>query len=232
MKSTNKAALPLLLYAYSVLLGAAYLLAFWRPFGFDIFPYLSTIDFLTSPLNRISVLLAPLMMLLVITVADRSISIKQFPRRVFLAAIVTQISLALAELFQGISVFLQSSFYFENEKSVMALCGIFVFLSIAVAFKATREAGQTDLQLLAIAFAQIATVMASGYDDGKKIFNGADNVYFLEDKTLCENPPLRDWVYLGRFGSQAIFFNTIDKRICLRDKIQFNLISRKFSEGL
>ena len=54
----EKVGLGAILLAYAVLLGAAYLFAYWRTMGFDIFPYLSVQNYVTAPLNRISVLVA------------------------------------------------------------------------------------------------------------------------------------------------------------------------------
>ena len=63
LKSTEQLSHGLLLYGYAIALGAAYIFAFWRPLGFNIFPYLGAIDLLTAPLNRLLALFAPLILL-------------------------------------------------------------------------------------------------------------------------------------------------------------------------
>lgn len=74
--------------------------------------------------------------------------------------------------------------------------------------------------------------MSAGYSDGKAVFHGAERVYFLDNKELCDASGVRDWVFLGRFTEHTFFMNTVDKRLCLTAEKNFKLVSRKFSEKL
>jgi len=51
MEIDSKLNSSIVAYSYSVVLGASYIFAFWRPIGFNIFPYLSLKDFLTTLLT-------------------------------------------------------------------------------------------------------------------------------------------------------------------------------------
>ncbi len=74
--------------------------------------------------------------------------------------------------------------------------------------------------------------MIAGYKDGKTVYNGAQNVYYLENKEICEKDSARDWVHLGTFNSQTFFMNTIDKRLCITDQKNLLMVSRKMKERL
>lgn len=54
----NKLGVGVLAYSYGVLLCAAYVLAFWRPLGFEVFSYLSLSDYISAPLGRLSILIS------------------------------------------------------------------------------------------------------------------------------------------------------------------------------
>ena len=231
MKPKDNLSLGLLLYGYAVFLGAIYIFAFWRPYGFNVFPYLSTSDFITAPLNRIWVLLAPLVLLLTIPISEAP-NKPRWPFSVFVVAFALHIAVSLASILESFQSFSRANFSFENEKSILVLCVAFLVLAAILAYCAIRNRVAIGFQILAFIFAQTSVVMAIGYNDGKGIFNGASNVHFLENRELCETPPLRDWVYVEKFGSHAFFLNTIDKRLCIVDKLRFNLVSRKYSEGL
>lgn len=136
------------------------------------------------------------------------------------------------EIFKAFEIFSKFDFHFNNEKSVLVFCSLFLLFSLLLAFRLIFERKNIFLIISAIGLVQISTALATGYTDGKSIFNGAENVHFLEQKDLCEKGGVRDWVYLEKFGSNAFFMNTIDKRICIQNEIKFNLFSRKFHERL
>lgn len=138
----------------------------------------------------------------------------------------------IQEFIKSVSLFRELGFFFLNEKSILYFCCLFIFISVALTIRSFFNRTDILAQVLAVALAHIALSMSAGYSDGKTIFNGAANVHFLEQKELCENGGVRDWVYLEKFGENAFFLNTIEKRICILNEIKFNLFSRKYKEGL
>ena len=74
--------------------------------------------------------------------------------------------------------------------------------------------------------------MSVGYVDGKQHFIGADRVFFLENREICEKNEQYEWVLLGKFSKASIFMNTIDKRLCLTDEGKYRLISRSVQEKI
>lgn len=57
VESKNKPSIALLLYGYAVALGGLYVFPFWRPFGFNAFPFFTLQDYLSFPLNRAAILI-------------------------------------------------------------------------------------------------------------------------------------------------------------------------------
>ena len=232
MKNTERLSYGLLLYGYAIALGSAYIFAYWRPLGFNIFPYLTPVDLLTAPLNRLLALFAPLILLFIANAESDSKSTIKLP--FFGIAIIMALHYVIGakEIFKAFEIFFKYEFHFNNEKSVLVFCSLFLFFSFILAFRLAFEQKNTYLAVCAIGLTQVSMALATGYSDGKSIFNGAENVHYLEQKDLCEPGGIRDWVYLEKFGSNAFFMNTIDKRICIQNEIKFNLFSRKIHEGL
>lgn len=219
----------LVLYAYGILLGASYLFAFWRPFGFSIFPFLSLQDYVTVPLNRVVVLIAPPLLAGFFFLSEkRGLSMRQ--RRPMLFILLGPYSaIVLLSLYKGGASFLRHEFYYRNEIIVMVFPIVLCIIGWVLAIKLQAS---LSTHVVSLVFVQLGHVVAAGYTDGKTVFNGAAEAYFLENKELCEEGGVRDWVYLGKFSKEVIFMNTIDKRLCITDEMSFRLIPRKFSENL
>lgn len=43
----------------------------------------------------------------------------------------------------------------------------------------------------------MGAVLAIGYSNGKTVFNGAEEVHFLDNRELCEEEGNAQWVFLG-----------------------------------
>lgn len=228
----EKLGLGIFLYAYAVLLGASYLFAFWRAIGFNIFPYLSLQDYLSAPLNRIVVLVAaPALFSLVIFRQKISSYFKGY-QDISLYLIFLYAIAFLIEYYKSVSIFIQHDFSFPNERTVLALASILFLASMGLTFHIYRTLTSLSIQALALILIQTAIAMSAGYHDGKTIYTGAVQVYFLDNKEVCETGGVRDWVYLGKYTDHTLFLNTIDKRLCLSGEKNFKLVSRKFSEKL
>lgn len=74
-------------------------------------------------------------------------------------------------------------------------------------------------------------VLAIGHSHGKTVFNGAEEVHFLDNRELCEKEGDAQWVFLGYFSNSSIFMNTADKRLCFTDAKNYRLVSRKILEN-
>lgn len=231
MKNAEKLSGGLLIYGYAIALGIAYIFSFWRPIGFNIFSYLTPTDILLSPLNRLLGISITIFLVLIINTELENKKIK-LPFYGFLSLIVIIYIYFAKEFVKSISLFMKFDFFFLNEKSILYFCGLFIFISVALTIRSFINRTDKLSQVLAVALAHIALSMSAGYSDGKTIFNGAENVHFLEQKELCEKGGVRDWVYLEKFGGNVFFLNTIEKRICILNEIKFNLSSRKYKEGL
>ena len=229
---TDKLGLGVLLYSYAILLGAMYIFGYWRAFGFDIFPYASSIDYISAPLNRLFVLVsAPVLFSLVLfSQSDRKDN-TFLAKLSFYLIFLYAISFAY-DFYQAITGFLQSDFHYENETSVLVISALLFVASCGFAYRIYRHGNSLLTSATALILIQVAATASAGYADGKAIFNGASNVFFLDNKNLCEPGGIRDWVYLGKFSTKTFFMNTIDKRLCVNDSGSFNLISRKFAEDL
>jgi hypothetical protein len=228
----DKLGLGVLLYAYAVLLGAAYLFAFWRTIGFDIFPYLSLQDYISAPFNRVIVLVATPLLFALLVFGRKGTSDVGPSRDVFVYLLAMYSVAFVLQQYEAISRYLQHGFHFENERSVLFIATALFLASLGLSYHIYRSSPKFHLQVFAFILVQTAVSMSAGYSDGKTIYHGAANVYFLDNKELCETGGARDWVYLGKFAEHAFFMNTIDKRLCVSGEKNFKLVSRKFKEGL
>ncbi len=228
----DKLGLGVLVYAYAMLLGAAYIFGYWRVFGFDIFPYLSTIDYISAPLSRLLVLVAApvLASLVFFSQSDRTES--RFLSKISTYLVALYVIAFANNYYRAVARFVQADFYYENEKTVLVFAALLFLAGCGFTYRMLKRETNVVTCAAALILMQLAGTISAGYSDGKAIFNGAENVFFLEDKHLCDPGAVRDWVYLGKFSSETFFMNTIDKRLCLTDASSFRLTSRRFSEGL
>lgn len=230
--ATDKLGLGVLLYAYATLLGATYLFGYWRAIGFNVFPYVSSIDYISAPLNRLLVLVsAPIFFSFVLfSQSDRKDS--NFIVRVS-AYLIFLYALGFGyEYYRAVVGFFQSDFHYENEKSVLVLAFVLFAAGGGFTYRIFKHDRRVSTCAAALVLMQLAGTVSTGYQDGKSIFNGAANVFFLDSKDLCEPHGVRDWVYLGKFSTKTFFMNTIDKRLCITDAGSYKLSSRKLAEGL
>lgn len=228
----DKIGLGVFLYAYAVMLGACYLFAFWRPIGFNIFPYLSVQDYVSAPLNRIAVLVAtPLVFVVLFLAGARSDGIV-FRRYILISLIASYTFGFFGDFYESTSLFSNASFYFENEKSVLLIASLLFVIGAGLAIYSYFALAWLPIEISALVLVQASVSMIAGYKDGKIVYNGAQNVYYLENKDVCEKDGVRDWVHLGTFSSQTFFMNTIDKRLCITDQKNLLLVSRKARERL
>jgi hypothetical protein len=229
----EKVGLGAILLAYAVLLGAAYLFAYWRTMGFDIFPYLSVQNYVTAPLNRISVLVAaPALFTVIVFGRTATPENNRYLRDISLYLIVLYSVGFAIQQFQAVSRYIQHDFHFDNEFNVLVLAAVLFAGSLVLSFRVYRMPSSVHMKLAALVLVQAAMATAAGYSDGKAIYNGAAQAFLLENTEICKAGGVRDWVYLGKYGDQTFFLNTIDKRICIAGGKDFRLISRKLREGL
>ncbi len=232
MQGLEKVGVGAILLAYGVLLGTMYLFAFWRTFGFDIFPYLSVQNYVTAILNRLSLLLA-MPLLFVVIVFGKRVSFKDgLFRDITLYLIILYCVLFVFYQFQALSQFIQYDFHFDNEINVLAISSTLFIASLVLAIRMYRTQVSLYMKVATLVLIQAAFASAAGYVDGKTIYNGAVQVYLLQNKEVCEARSLNDWVYLGKYSNQTFFLNTIDKRICITSAKDLKLISRKLRDGL
>jgi hypothetical protein len=228
----DKVGLGVMLYAYAVLLGAAYLFGFWRPIGFNIFPYLSLQDYVSAPLNRVVVLVSMPVLFALILFGRRDEIDHQSSRTICLYLVALYAVGSATQMHEAVTRYLQFPFRFDNELTVLALAASLLLASIGAGVHIYRSVSTIYLQALALVLVQASIAIAAGYSDGKAIYAGAVSVFFLDNKDLCEPDGVRDWVYLGKFTDHTFFMNTIDKRLCLTDQKNLKLVSRKLKEGL
>ena len=232
MKLDDKLSFGLILYGYAVFLGATYLFAFWRPIGFDAFPYLSIQDYINVPLNRIAVIIIPPVIISALHFMESAIDERNLPNKAQ-AFILVLFSISFArDAYRSVWLFNEFEFWFRNEATVIAMALGFFVVSWVFWWKASRATKQIPFQLISLLLIQCSSLMASGYCDGKTIFNGAENIHFLDNKEICEKDGVREWVYISKYSDYAFFMNTIDKRICITSDINYKLSSRKFKEKL
>ena len=96
---------------------------------------------------------------------------------------------------------------------------------------ALRSPYALQILVLGLVLAQMCAVLAIGYSHGKTVFNGAEEVHFLDNRELCEKEGNAQWVFLGHFSNSSIFMNTADKRLCFTDAKNYRLVSRKILEN-
>lgn len=220
----------LILYAYAVFLGAGYILAFWRPLGFNIFPYLAPTDLILSPLNRVSMLLAMVVLPVMFNADLKQKALKSGVGLVVL--VLVHYVVGLSDLIKSIRAFIDFGFRFENESSLIFVAISSLLASVFMLIKGVVPGSGIAPKIMSIVLAQFQMVICAGYSDGKALFNGASNVHFLEQKEMCDGKDIRDWVYIEKYGGGVFFMNTVDKRLCLLKESKFNLIPRKYAEGL
>ncbi len=231
MKLGDKIGASVLLYSYAMFLGAAYLFAFWRPIGLNIFPYLQPLDYIAVPLNRLAVLAAPILIALSMKIDFAKQTISPWEKWT-LAGLVLGYSVGfILEFIKSVTLFMSIDNGFRNEKTVLMVCLAMFLMAIALTVLSLRKSIPIFFQTMALIMLQIAEVMSAGYGDGKAIYNGGENVLF-ETSGVCNNALPGSWVYLDRFGSEVLFLNTYSKTICVRDKPDFDLIPRKRVEVL
>lgn len=227
----DKLGIGIILYAYAVLLGACYIFSFWRPFGFNIFPYLGLQDYISTPLNRVVVIVAVPVIVAAICLMAQERG-RESMRNVMRVLVLFYAISFVIDFYKSVSAYLDLDFHFENETSLLVIAFLMFFGSIVLSIYRARLLPELTAQFFALVLAQSAASMAAGYSDGKGVYNGKLQVHFLENKDLCEKGGVRDWVFLGAFGDQTFFMNTIDKRLCLTDEKKIRLISRKVREQL
>lgn len=228
----EKLGIGVLLYAYAVLLGACYLFAFWRPIGFNIFPYLALQDFVTAPLNRVSVLVATPIVFALITLSIRRAHPSNIKSDIFFYLLFLYVFAFLKDLYEAIFRYVTVDFHYTNELNVLVYAVLLFCAGISATYYAYQSLPALRIQIAALVLVQSSVTMVAGYSDGKAVYNGAAEVHFLGNKELCEPGGLRDWVLLGSFGGQTFFMNTIDKRLCLTTEKNIKLVSRQRTEGL
>ncbi|MDN4035943.1 hypothetical protein [Massilia sp. YIM B02443] len=227
----DKLGIGIVLYAYAVLLGACYIFSFWRPFGFNIFPYLGLQDYISTPLNRVVVIVAVPVVVAAIYVMVQERGRDSIRNVMRVLVLLYAISFAV-DFYKGVSAYLALDFHFENETSLLVIAFVMFVGGIVLSIYRARLLPEFTAQFCALVLAQSAASMAAGYSDGKGLYNGALQVHFLENKDLCEQGGIRDWVFLGAFGDRTFFMNTIDKRLCVTDEKKIRLISRQVREQL
>lgn len=230
--ATDKLGLGVLLYAYATLLGATYIFGYWRAIGFDVFPYASSIDYISAPLNRLLVLVSAPILFSLVLFSQSNRKDSNFIARVS-GYLILLYSIGFGyEYCRAAMGFLENDFHYENEKSVLVLALVLFAAGIGIAYRIYKHDKSIFTCAAALVLMQLAGTVSAGYRDGKAVFNGAANVFFLDNKEICEPNGVRDWVYLGRFSTKSFFMNTIDKRLCITDVGSYKLMSRKFAEGL
>ncbi|WP_238909162.1 hypothetical protein [Achromobacter ruhlandii] len=221
------------LTAYAFALSGLYIFAFWRPFGISAFEFYSLQDYVSSTLNRgVMLIIYPLGIGLAISAFFLAIGWAENSPSVASNCFIGTLVAFVSEAVKVIRLRLYAPFSFLNEWSVTALILVLALGAFLAYIAARRRRDSTAFRFGAIAILQGATFLAAGYADGKTIYQGADNVFFLEDKTLCDKSSPRDWVYVASLGGRSIFMNTIDKRLCFTDVKNYVLISRVRREQL
>ena len=139
-----KISFGLLLYGYAIALGATYLFALWRPIGFNIFPYLSPTDLLTIPFNRLSILLAPILLLAVLPIGEHLVGDKK--RRDKLVRVVLLMTLALAALdyIKSLLVVISHGVAFENERSIFVILALFFMIAVGLCVRFFSQLRHVD----------------------------------------------------------------------------------------
>jgi hypothetical protein len=120
----DKLGVGVFLYAYAVFLGACYLFAFWRPIGFNVFPYLGLQDYIGAALDRVVVLVAmPLIFAAFVFGGDRETG-NEFGRKIVPYIAALYCILFAQEFYEGISGYLKADFYFARENTVLLITAL------------------------------------------------------------------------------------------------------------
>ncbi|WP_404301141.1 hypothetical protein [Alicycliphilus denitrificans] len=230
--AADKLGLGVLLYAYATLLGAIYIFGYWRAIGFDVFPYASSIDYISAPLNRLLVLVSvPILFSFVLfSQSDRkdgNFIVKLSGYLILLYSVSFGF-----DYYRAVMAFFGNKFHYENEKSVLVLALVLFAASVGISYRIYKHDKSIFTCVAALVLMQLAGTVSAGYRDGKAVFNGAANVFFLDNKDICEPNGIIDWVYLGKFSTKSFFLNTIDKRLCITEAGSYKLSPQKFAEGL
>lgn len=225
----NKLGLGVFLYAYATFLGACYLFAFWRPIGFNIFPYLTAQDYISASLNRLTILIAVPLIFSAFIFLDEETK-KGRSTYVFAYLAIMYCIAFFVEFYKAASSYLGFNFYFTNENSAIAIAALIFAAGMALSIYSCVKSTTLTIQIAGLILVQSSGALAAGYSDGKTIYNGAMQVHFLDNKELCESDGVRDWVLLGSFGSRTFFMNTIDKRLCITEQKNMRLVSRQVQD--
>ncbi|WP_310631483.1 hypothetical protein [Paraburkholderia sp.] len=220
------------LYGYAVALGVLYVFAFSRPFGFNLFAFFSIQDYLSTPLNRSVIIVAlPALIATVFFEKIKSVS-RGLEKAGFYFLMLMYVICFVSEAHRAVDAYISIKFHFRNEINVIVLMCSAILVAALVAIRSRRSDRPLIGQLAALFLAQIAVISAAGYADGKSIYAGADEVYFLENKDLCGSIGNGSWVYVARLSATTVFMNTSDKRLCFTDEKKYRLISRVRLESL
>lgn len=222
----------LLLYGYAVALGATYLFSLWRPLGFNIFPYMSAGDLLTVPFNRLSVLLAPILLLAALPLGEHLVGDKVRRDKLLRVVLILSLSLAALDYTQALFVIARQGASFVDEKSVFVVLALFLVMAVGFCLRFFRSTGTPVHAAACIVLCQLVLASANGYKDGKFLYYGAEPAQYLQQKELCAPPNYGQWVYLDKYGQNVFFMNTLDKRLCVLDSLRFNLVDRRVAERL
>lgn len=222
----------LLLYAYAVALGTAYIFSVWRPLGFNIFPYMSAVDLLTVPFNRLSILLAPILLITALPIGEHLVGDTARRDKLLRVAVLLSLALAVLDYVQSLLVIASHHAAFQNEKSMFVVMALFFLMAIGFCIRFFRQSGTPLHAAASIVLSQIVLVSSNGYRDGKYLYLGAMPAHYLQQKELCAPPSYGQWVYLDKYGQNAFFMNTTDKRLCILDAIRFNLIDRRVADRI
>ena len=130
-----------------------------------------------------------------------------------------------------VQLLLKESFQYRNESSILIVAWFLILSTWAIAIAALRSPYALQILVLGLVLAQMCAVLAIGYSHGKTVFNGAEEVHFLDNRELCEKEGNAQWVFLGHFSNSSIFMNTADKRLCFTDAKNYRLVSRKILEN-
>jgi hypothetical protein len=229
MQISEKLNITVLFFAYAILLGAMYLFAFWRPFGFSIFPYLSLQDYISPPLNGVIVLLVFPLLAFPVWLQTLQFSLATLKNYIVILLVIYSL-LALFFFIGGVQLLIKHSFQYRNENSVLIVIVFLILLPWLGAIVARASPHHMHILLLSLALAQFSTVLSIGYSHGKTVFNGAEEVHFLDTREVCEKEGIHPWVLLGRFTNSTIFMNAIDKRLCITGEKNYRIVSRKIIE--
>ncbi len=172
MKATllsDKLNAAFLIYAYAVLLGAMYLFAFWRPFGFSVFPFMDLGDYISVPLNNVIVLIAFPFLALPMHLQRLELNPPVFKNGMLILIFLYSI-LAIYYCISDIQLFLTHSFRYPNESNVLWVIGALVAATGAITLLAQASPNETThffLLAFALILAQSSAVLGAGYNDGK-----------------------------------------------------------------